>query len=122
VGVRAHARRDRALALRIVVANANPPDRERLESRLARAANACGCSTGSIALVAALLGAGAWWLVALDGRLALWPEAALAGLLILGATLVGKLTGLAAADAWLWWVGRRFRQGTAPAGGWTQVP
>jgi hypothetical protein len=50
-----------------------------------------------------------WWLLALDKRLALWPEAALAGLLVVGAAFVGKLAGLATADAWLWWVGRRFR-------------
>lgn len=118
----AHARRDRAVALRALVANANPPDRERLELRLERAASACGCSTGSIALAAALLVTGAWWVVALDGRLALWPEAALAGLLVMGATLAGKLAGLAVADAWLWWLGRRFRPGMTPVGDWMRVP
>jgi hypothetical protein len=95
--------------LRAVVAHANPPNRARLEVRLEKAANTCGCSTGSVALLAATVGAVVWWLLALDKRLALWPEAALAGLLVVGAAFVGKLAGLATADAWLWWVGRRFR-------------
>ncbi len=64
-----------------------------------------------MALLAAGAGVVAWWLIALDARLALWPDAALAGLLTLGAALVGKLAGLATADLWLWWVGRRFRHG-----------
>jgi hypothetical protein len=55
--VRAAARTERALALRAVVAHQNPPDRERLEVRLERAANACGCSTGSVALLVAVVGA-----------------------------------------------------------------
>jgi hypothetical protein len=109
-GVRAGARTERAQALRAVVAHANPPDRRRLEVRLEKAANACGCSTGSVALLAATVGAVVWWLIALDGQIALWPGAALAGLLVVGAAFVGKLAGLATADAWLWWVGRRFRQ------------
>jgi hypothetical protein len=96
--------------LRAVVAHANPPDRARLEVRLDKAANACGCSTGSVALLAAATGVVAWWLLSLDARPALWPEAALAGLLVVGAAFVGKFAGLATADAWLWWVGRRFRQ------------
>ena len=78
--------------------------------RLQWAANACGCSTGSAALLVAVLGAVMWWLLALDAQLALWPEAALAGLAVVGAALVGKLAGLATADLWLWWVGRRFRR------------
>jgi hypothetical protein len=109
-GVTARGRTERALALREVVARANPPDRERLEVRLERAANACGCSTGSVALLAAAVGTVGWWLLGLDAQIALWPEAALAGLLVVGAALVGKLTGLAAADLWLWWVARKFRR------------
>jgi hypothetical protein len=95
--------------LRAVVAHADPPDRERVEARLERAANACGCSSGSASLLVAAGGAVLWWLLALDARLSLWPEAALAGLLVVGAALAGKLAGLATADVWLWWVGRRFR-------------
>ncbi len=105
---RARARTERALALRAVVARTNPPDRKRLDARLERAAGACGCSSGSIALLAAVVGTVAWWLVALDARIAVWPEAAVAGLLLVGAALVGKLAGLATADLWLWWVERRF--------------
>ena len=104
------ARTERALALQAVVAQQNPPDRERLEARLDRAANACGCSTGSVALLVAVLGAVVWWLFALDAQLAVWPEAALAALVVVGAALVGKLAGLAAADLWIWWVGRRLRR------------
>ncbi len=104
------ARTDRALALRAVVEQQNPPDRERLELRLDRAANACGCSTGSVALLAAIVGAVVWWLFALEAQLSVWPEAALAGLAIVGAALVGKLAGLVTADLWIWWVGRRLRR------------
>ena len=107
---KARARTERALALRVVVAHADPPDRERLEARLERAANACGCSIGSIALLAAAVATVVWWLVALDARIAVWPEAALAGLMLVGAALVGKLAGLATADLWLWWVDRRFHR------------
>jgi hypothetical protein len=98
--------------LRAVVARADPPDRQSLEVRLDRAANACGCSTGSVALLAAAGGTVVWWLLALDAQVALWPEAALAGLLLVGVAFVGKLVGLATADLWLWWVGRRFRRAT----------
>lgn len=104
------ARTERALALRAAVSHANPPDRERLEARLEWAGDACGCSTGSVALLVAVGGAVVWWLLALDAQFALWPEAALAGVGVVGAALVGKLAGLATADLWLWWVGRRFRR------------
>jgi sterol desaturase/sphingolipid hydroxylase (fatty acid hydroxylase superfamily) len=95
--------------LRVLVAHQNPPNRDRLEVRLEKAANACGCSTGSVALLVAVVGAVVWWLLALDAQLALWPEAAVAGLAVVGAALAGKLAGLAAADLWLWWVERRLR-------------
>jgi hypothetical protein len=107
--VRVGARSTRASALLAVVSSADPPDRERLEARLERAGNACGCSTGGIALFVALAAAVVWWGLAHDARVALWPEAVLAGLLVVAATLAGKLAGLATADVWLWWVGRRFR-------------
>jgi hypothetical protein len=109
-GVRALVRTERASALRAAVERQNPPDRERLEARLDRAANACGCSTGSVALLVAVGGAFVWWLIALDAQLALWPEAALAGFAVVGAGAVGKLAGLATADLWLWWVGRGLRR------------
>jgi hypothetical protein len=51
-----------------------------------------------------------WWLLALDAQLAVWPEAALAALAVVGAALVGKLVGLATAEVWIWWVGRRLRR------------
>jgi hypothetical protein len=108
--VSAVARTERALALRAAVARANPSDRERLERRLERAASACGCSSGSVALLAGAVGMVVWWLRASDGLPSLWPEVGVAGLLVVGAALIGKLAGLAAADAWLWWIGRRFRQ------------
>jgi hypothetical protein len=96
--------------LQAVVEQQNPPDRERLEVRLDRAANACGCSTGTVALLVAVVGAVVWWLLALDAQLAVWPEAALAALAVVGAALVGKLVGLATAEVWIWWVGRRLRR------------
>jgi hypothetical protein len=98
------------LVLRAVIARENPPDRERLEVRLERVANACGCSTGSVALLVAVLGAVLWWLLVLDAQLALWPEAALTGLAVVCSASVGKLAGLVMADLWLWSVERRFRR------------
>ena len=104
------ARTRRVLALQAVVEQQSPPDRERLEVRLHRAANACGCSTGSVALLVTVVVAVGWWLLALDAQLALWPEAAVAALGVVGAALLGKLAGLAAAYVWIWWVGRRLRR------------
>ena len=101
-------RMDRALALRAAIARADPPDREWVEARLDRAARACGCATGSVALLAAVVGAVAWWLVALDAGLDLWPEAMVAAFGVVGAAFVGKLAGLATAELWLWWAERRF--------------
>jgi hypothetical protein len=50
------------------------------------------------------------WLLALDAQLAVWPQAALAALAVVGAALVGQLAGLATADLGIWWVGRRLRR------------
>ena len=97
-----------------LVARVDPPSRTTLEARLEKAAGACGCSTGGAALLAAVAGAAAWWLVRLDGRVALWPEAAVAALVVVGATVLGKLAGLAAADVWLWWTGRRLGRLAVP--------
>jgi hypothetical protein len=101
------SRAARAQAVRAALAGADPPGRDRLEAWLERAGNACGCSTGAAAMLLALAGAAVWWVLARDARLALWPEAAGVVLVVLGAAVAGKLAGLAAADAWLWWISRR---------------
>jgi hypothetical protein len=98
-----------------MVAHVDPAERTRLEARLRKAAHACGCSTGSAALLVAAGGVAVCWMLRLDARVALWPEAAVAGLVLVGAAVLGKLAGLAAADLWLWWTGRRFRRFTVAA-------
>lgn len=109
----AAGRAARAHALRAALTQASPAERARLEVRIERAVSACGCTTGSAALLGAAAVAVAWWAVRLDGRIVLWPDVAVAGLLVLAGALLGKLAGLAAADAWLWWTGRRLRDGVA---------
>lgn len=57
------------------------------------------------------LGASVVWLALSRGSgVALWPDAGIAALAVVGAAGLGKLVGLAAADLWLWATGRRLER------------
>jgi hypothetical protein len=98
-----------ARALRAPRAGAALSSRERLDERLQKAGRACGCSSGALAALVATTAVVVWWALARDGRVVLWPEAAVAALVVVGAAIGGKLAGLAAAEVWLRWLGRGLR-------------
>jgi hypothetical protein len=100
----------RAEAVRALVARVDPADRPRLEARVQKAAVACGCSTGSVALLAAAVGAIIWWVIARDGQPIFWTEAGVTISLVIAATVFGKLVGLVAADVWLLTTRRRLER------------
>jgi multisubunit Na+/H+ antiporter MnhG subunit len=109
----------RADTVRALLAHADPVDRMRLQARLERAAAACGCTTGGVALLVAGVAVVAWWVLARDGEWILWAEAGVALLLVIAAAVIGKLLGLATADVWLWTTRRRLERRvktSAPAG------
>ena len=95
---------------RLVLAGLDPRERERLEPRLIRAANACGCSSGAISVLIAAVAVVVWWVTAPGGR-AFWPKAGWAALALLAAAVAGKLAGIGFARVWLRLTLRRYRHG-----------
>jgi len=74
----------------------DPQTRARLEPVLVRAINACGCTSGAVALVAAVAVSVVWWLAERDGRIVMWPEAGIAFAAVVAATVIAKGTGILA--------------------------
>lgn len=77
-----------------------PEEGRSWERRLADAYTECGCDAGGVAIVGALCLAVGWALV--DSQVRNWRAAALATLMCFGASLAGKLTGIALARLQLW--------------------
>jgi hypothetical protein len=61
-----------------------------------RAINACGCTSGAVALVAAVAVSFVWWLAERGGRIVMWPEAGVAFAVVVAATLIAKGAGILA--------------------------
>ena len=74
----------------------DPQTRARLEPVLVRAINACGCTSGAVALVAAVAVSVVWWLAERDGRIVMWPEAGIAFAAVVAATVMAKGAGILA--------------------------
>jgi membrane protein YdbS with pleckstrin-like domain len=93
-----------------LLADADPETRSRLEPRLTRAVNACGCSSGAFVLLLGVALSILWWLTQRDGRWLMWREAGLAVLAVVVATALGKLGGVLAARLWIVWTRRRLER------------
>lgn len=93
-----------------LLASADPETRSRLEPRLARAVSACGCSSGSVALLLGSALAVLWWLTQRDGRVVMWREAAIAAVAVVVGTLLAKLGGILFARVWIAWTRRRLER------------
>lgn len=92
------------------------PTRERLEPRLIRAINACGCTSGAVVMMAGIVLSIVWWLVERDGRLLIWPAAGIAVVSVLAATAIGKFAGILGSRIWMAMMVRRLtRQGVQAA-------
>jgi hypothetical protein len=86
---------------------ADPATRSKLELRAARAVNACGCSSGAVALLLGSVLSVLWWLTHRDGSFIMWPEVAFAALAVVVATVLAKLAGILFARLWLAWTQSR---------------
>jgi hypothetical protein len=84
--------------------------RSRLEARLMRAVNACGCPSGAFALVLGSVLSVLWWLTERDGRLIMGREAGIAALAVVTATALAKLGGILVARLWVAWIQRRLER------------
>lgn len=89
--------------------------RSRLEPRLARALNACGCSSGAVALLLSSALSVLWWLTQREGRLFMWREAGIAAVAVVIATGLAKLGGILFARLWIVWTQRRLERRFASA-------
>ena len=97
-------------AVALLLASADAATRSRLEPRVVRAVNACGCTSGAVGLLLAVLASILWWAIERDGRLLMWPEAGLAALGVIAVTATAKLGGILVARAWLLLTCRRLRR------------
>lgn len=84
-----------------LLSRADAATRSRLEPRLTRAVNACGCTSGALALLLGVALSVLWWLTQRDGRSFMWHEAGVAALAVVVATVLGKLSGLLVARLWI---------------------
>lgn len=75
---------------------------DKVRKRVERAAAACGCKSGAVAMAVATAACVAWWLAERDGQFLLWPQGAYAVGAIVAATVAGKVGGIAVARLWLW--------------------
>lgn len=87
----------------------DPETRERFEPNLMRALNACGCTSGGVALVAGVALAIAWWLTGPDSGLPTWQQGGIAAGGVIVLTLLAKAGGILTARVWVAVVVRRLR-------------
>ena len=80
------------------------PTRARVEPRVARAVNACGCTSGSFGLLLGAIVSVLWWLTQRDGHMIMWPEFGVAAVAVLGSTMAFKAGGILFARMWLRWL------------------
>lgn len=93
-----------------MLAVADAETRSRLEPRLTRALGACGCSSGAVVLLLGSALSVLWWLTQREGRLVMWPEAGIAAVAVLVATVLAKLGGILFARLWIAWTQRRLER------------
>ncbi|MEO6712260.1 MAG: hypothetical protein ABIM89_02390 [Mycobacteriales bacterium] len=74
--------------------------RAKLEPALTRAVNACGCTSGAVALIAGMVAAIGWWLAERGDRIVMWPEAGIAFGVVLGVTLLAKGAAILTGKLW----------------------
>ncbi len=104
--------REKAIPPRIalLLSEADTATRSRLEPRVLRAVNACGCTSGAIGLTLGIVASALWWLAERDGRLVMWPEAGIAALGVIAVTASAKLGGILVARVWLELTRRRLQR------------
>ena len=93
-----------------LLSGADEATRSRLEPRLIRAVNACGCGSGAFALLLGVALSVLWWLTQRDGRWLMWREVGVAALAVVVATVVAKLGGVLVARLWIVWTQRRLER------------
>jgi hypothetical protein len=93
-----------------LLSGADEATRSRLEPRLTRAVNVCGCSSGAVALLLGIALSVLWWLTQRGGRMLMWREAVIFFLAVVAATALAKLGAIVVARLWLAWTRRRLER------------
>jgi hypothetical protein len=93
-----------------LLSEADAATRKRLEPRVVRAVNACGCTSGAFGLMLGVAASTLWWLAERDGRLLMWPEAGIAAIAVIAVTAIAKLGGILFARVWLALTRRHLRR------------